>query len=94
MKSIIQSEKECYLTGARYNLHEHHVFYGSGLRSKSEKYGLKIFLRADLHNLSAKGVHFNRALDLKLKREIQEIAMNCYGWTKEDFIRIFGKNYI
>lgn len=94
MKSIIQSEKECYISGSKVNLHEHHVFYGSGLRKKSEKYGLKVYLRADLHNLSDKGVHFNKELDLKIKKEVQIIAMKHYNWTIEDFIRIFGKNYI
>ena len=94
MKSIIQSEKECYITGSKVGLHEHHIFFGYGQRKKSEKYGLKVFLRAELHNLSDKGVHSNKALDLELKRKAQKIAMKHYKWTKEDFIRIFGRNYI
>lgn len=94
MRSIIQSEKECYITGCTFNLHEHHIFFGRGLRKLSEKYGLKIYLRADYHNLADYGVHFNKELDLQIKEMAQRKAMEYYGWTKEDFIRIFGKNYI
>lgn len=93
-KSIIQSEKECYITGSSYNLHEHHIIYGNGLRKLSEKYGLKVWLRADWHNMSDYGVHFNKALDLKLKQMAQKKAMKYYGWSVEDFIEIFGKSYI
>ena len=93
-KSIIQDTKECYLTGATYNLHEHHIFYGTGLRKLSEKYGLKIYLRADKHNMSNEGVHFNPELDLQIKQMAQKKAMEHYGWTVADFIRIFGRNYL
>lgn len=93
-KSIMQREKECYVTGAIGNLHEHHIFYGSGLRKKSEHYGLKVWLRADYHNMSDYGVHFDKEFDLKLKREAQEKAMEKYGWSVEEFIEKFGRNYV
>lgn len=93
-KSIMQKDKECYLTGSTFNLHEHHIFFGTGLRKLSERYGLKVYLRGDLHNLSDKGVHFNKELDLRLKKEAQEKAMKHYKWSKEEFINKFGKNYI
>lgn len=92
-KSIIQKDKECFITKSTYNLHEHHVFEGS-CRQLSEKYGLKIWLRADWHNMSDYGIHFNKKLDLKVKKEVQKTAMQKYNWTTEDFIRIFGKNYL
>ncbi len=93
MKSIIQTVKQCYITGSEYNLHEHHVFNGSN-RKKSEKYGLKIWLRADWHNMEKYSVHMDAELDRRIKAEVQQIAMDHYGWTVEDFIRMFGKNYI
>ena len=93
-KSIIQTEKECYLTGTTYNLHEHHIFYGTGLRKLSEKYGLKIWLKAELHNMSNEGVHFNPELDLQIKQMAQTKAMEHYGWSVADFIKIFGRNYL
>lgn len=94
MKSIIQDVKECYLTGTTINLHEHHIFFGRGLRKLSEKYGLKIWLKAELHNMSDQGVHFNKELDLSIKQMAQKKAMEHYGWTVEEFIKIFGKSYI
>lgn len=93
-KSIIQSEKVCYITGTPYNLHEHHIFEGYGVRQLSEQYGLKVWLREDWHDTTDYSVHFNKALDLELKRMAQEKAMEYYGWTTEDFIKIFGRNYI
>lgn len=60
----------------------------------SEKYGLFVFLRPELHNLTDKGVHFNKEFDLYLKKIGQQSAMDCYGWTVEKFISVFGKNYL
>ena len=93
-KSIIQNEKECYITGSTDNLHEHHIIYGNGFRKLSEKYGLKVWLRADWHNMADYGVHFDKNLDLELKQMAQRKAMKHYGWTVEQFIKIFGKSYI
>lgn len=92
MKSIVQNDKRCYITGDEWNLHEHHVFGGAN-RKNSERYGLKIYLRADWHNLEKYGIHNDAALNRRIKAEVQAIAMEYYDWTTEDFIRIFGKNY-
>lgn len=92
-KSIIQDEKICYITGRGDNLEEHHVYCGVGNRKLSEKYGLKVYLTAELHR-GPQGVHCNRELDLKIKEEVQEKAMEYYGWDIEDFRYIFGKSYI
>ncbi len=92
-KSIIQGEKVCFITGDSYNLHSHHIFGGS-CRKLSEKYGLKIWLRADWHNMSNYGIHFDSELNNRVKKVTQKIAMAFYGWSTEDFIRIFGRNYI
>lgn len=94
MKSIIQSEKKCYITGRTDNLHEHHVFFGKN-RNLSERYGLKIWLVSEYHNMGDYGVHgkHGKPLDGKIKREVQIKAMEYYGWSVEDFIRIFGRNY-
>ena len=96
MKSIIQTEKKCYITGRTDNLHEHHVYFGTSNRKLSEKYGLKIWIVGELHNLGDFGVHgkYGHELDLKIKREVQIKAMEHYGWSVEDFIRRFGRSYI
>ena len=94
MKSIITEEKKCYICGSRVCLESHHVFSGVANRKKSEEYGLKVPLCHWCHNEPPNGVHHNKAVREKLQRTVQEIAMNHYGWTTEEFIKIFGKNYI
>lgn len=91
MKSIMQDEKECYITGSTENLHKHHIFFG-GNRKNSEKYGCWVWLRADWHNMSSYGVHFDRELDLRLKAECQ--AKFEAIWGHEKFMHIFGRNYL
>ena len=75
------------------NLHRHEVFFGSN-RKKSIEYGLVVFLAPEMHNMSNAGVHFDREFDLELKRLGQKAAMDYYGWSIEDFIKIFGNNYL
>lgn len=40
------------------------------------------------------GVHQNVNERLYLKRYAQRIAMNHFGWSEDDFIREFAKNYL
>lgn len=92
-KSLMQSEKVCYVTGSSFNLHRHHIFHGRSLRRKSEEYGCWCYLIAPLHNTSKQGVHNgNTELDLKLKRECQARFEEKYGHTK--FMELFGRNYL
>lgn len=90
-KSLLQNEKKCYITGSTNNLHQHHV-YGGCNRKNSDKYGCWIWLRADWHNLSSYGVHFNKELDLKLKRECQKKFEEKY--SHEKFMEVFKRNYL
>lgn len=91
MKSIIQTERECYVCGTTQNLHEHHIF-GAANRKHSESYGLKIYLCAPHHNMSDKGIHFNKELDISVKQMAQEIFEETH--TREEFREIFGKSYL
>jgi hypothetical protein len=86
-----QVEKKCYITGATEGLHKHHIF-GAANRKLSEQYGLYVYLIPEYHNMSDKGVHFNREFDLQLKREGQ--AKFEQEHSREEFIRLFGKNYL
>ncbi len=90
-KSIMQDEKICYITGDTTNLHKHHIF-GAANRRLSEQYGLWIWLRADWHNLSNYGIHFNKTLDTDIKRKAQVMFNSSY--PQLSFIKIFGKNYL
>lgn len=89
MNSILQTEKECYLTGAKEGLHKHHIF-GGPRRQAAEKWGCWVWLRAEWHTGPC-GVHFNRSLDLALKQEAQDRFEQLYGHDK--FMAVFGKNY-
>ena len=80
---------KCYICGDVNNIHIHHIF-GAANKANSEKYGFLVPLRADWHNMSDYGVHFNKELDLKLKRKCQDYWLEHIG-TKEDFIATFGK---
>jgi len=91
-KSIMQNEKECYVTGSMYDLHKHHVFSGTANRRKSEQWGCWIWLRSDYHNLSNHSVHVDRELDLRIKRETQRRFEELYG--HDLFVKEFGKSWL
>ena len=84
-------EKKCYITGATEGLHKHHIF-GAANRKLSEQYGLYVYLIPEYHNMSDKGVHFNKEFDLQLKREGQRKFEETH--SREDFLRLFGRNYL
>lgn len=90
-KSILQKDKECYLTGDTQCLHKHHVFGGAN-RKHSEHYGLWVYLRADWHNMSNYGVHNDVTLDVELKQTAQRAFEKKY--SHELFMSVFGKNYL
>ncbi len=93
-ESIIDKELEtCFICGTTQNIHIHHIFGGPN-RKLSTKYGIVVALCARHHNMSNDGVHFNRTLDLKLKKHAQQKAMNKYGWDISEFVKIFGKSYL
>jgi hypothetical protein len=95
MKSIIQADKErCYLCGRNNsceNLDEHHVFFGP-YRSKSEKYGLKVYLHHQRCHLD--GVHRSSEICRMVQERVQRIAMKHYGWTEDEFRSMFGRSYL
>ena len=87
-------ENPLYSTERINGYHRHEVFFGSSNRQLSIKYGLIVFLPPELHNMSNKGVHFDHNFDLQLKQIGQATAMKYYGWSKEEFIKVFGRNFI
>lgn len=91
-KSIMQNEKVCYVTGRTDNLHKHHVFYGTANRKKSEHWGCWIWLIGELHNMSDKGIHFDKDFDLKVKQETQRKFEELHG--HELFMKEFGRSWL
>ena len=93
IKSIIQNEKVCYITGDTYDLHEHHVF-GGAYKAASDRLGLKIYLRPDWHNMADYGIHFDKELRERIQDEVQRFAMEYYGWTIEQWIIEVGRSFL
>ena len=92
MNSIIQDEKCCFITGATTGLHEHHIYKGAR-RKLSEKHGLKVWLRYDIHM----ALHDHRKPYETLENDLKVIGQKAFednGGTREDFMRIFGRNYL
>lgn len=92
LDSIIQTEKACYICGNTIDLHSHHIFYGQKNHKWSEKYGLKVWLCPPHHNMSNAGVHLNKALDTEIKQIAQRKFEETH--TREEFMKIFGRNYL
>jgi hypothetical protein len=97
MKSIMQTEKECYFCGNTIGLDEHHVFGGWGNRQIAEKYGLKVYLCNDFtNNKCHKRIHEGEdkvELMEMLHKRGQEAFESRWG-TREDFMKKFGRNYL
>ena len=87
-KSIMQEDRECFISGYRGALDKHHIYAGS-CRKASEKYGCWVWLRHDIHmELHDR----NKTLDKLLRRTCQERFEETY--SREMFMEIFGKSYL
>lgn len=91
------TEKKCFLCGRNGSadpLDRHHIF-GGPYRKKSEKYGLTVYLcHNNCHIFGSEAVHRNASNMLMVKQYGQRKAMQEQGWTIEEFIKEFGKNYL
>lgn len=88
---------KCFLCGRNGNgdpLEHHHIFGGSR-RKHSEKYGLVVLLCGErCHRLGRYAVHQNGEVMDYLHKYGQRKAMKEQGWTTEDFMKVFGANYL
>lgn len=89
--------RECWLCGRNGcgdPLDGHHIFGGCN-RKKSEQYGLVVYLcHSRCHENGKEAAHKNAETMLRLHQWGQQKVMEEQGWTTEDFIREFGRNYI
>jgi len=84
----------CGKNGSRDPLDKHHVFGGAN-RKKSEKYGLTVYLCHNTCHLFGPDAAHRSAETARMLHEYgQRKAMREQGWTTEDFIREFGRNYL
>lgn len=80
------------MTGSTENLHVHHIFSGTANRKISDENGFWVYLTGYWHNQSNNGVHFNRKLDLHLKKLCQKKYEESH--SRNDFMKLVGRNYL
>jgi hypothetical protein len=91
-KSILDTDKSrCYVCNRNNWIEKHHI-YGASNRNKSELNGFTVYLCHYCHNEPPNGVHFNRELDLKLKRDCQKKYEETH--TREEFRNLIGRSYL
>ena len=96
--SILQHSTECFLCRKYFDicndrgLHLHHVYEGWGNRRQSDRNGFVIWLCPEHHNMSEYGIHFNKDVDLEVKRECQRKFEETQ--SREEFMEIIGRNYL
>lgn len=93
---ITEDLTKCIECGCNVNINKHEIFGGTAKRQLSIKYGLVIPLCGLFcHNqYDSIGIHFDSSLCEKWHKKGQIKAMQHYGWSKEDFIKIFGRSYL
>ena len=92
MRSLFSQDRECWLCGNPH-VHKHHV-YGGARRRLSEAEGCWLYLCPAHHNMSPHGVHLDRELDLRIKRECQTRWMVANQRGEAEFIQTFGRSYL
>ena len=98
MKSILSNEHQCYICGNTYDLDKHHI-YGGGNRQVSEANGFWVYLCKRHHTMSCYAVHPLPGVEWygeENKKMLQTACQKVYErtHTREEFIRLIGKNYI
>jgi hypothetical protein len=94
-KSILQTEKKCFITGRTDRLEKHHVYPGRGNRKVSDQNGFWVWLTHDLHNGNdPMAVHNNpnQGYDLLLKQFCQREYEKDHD--RADFIKLIGRSYL
>lgn len=94
--SILQDDLTCcFLCGRRdRKLDRHEVFFGAAYRQKSKADGLWVCLcHEDCHE-GKNGAQYNREVRERLSAYAQEKAQDKYGWSTEEWIARYGKNWL
>ena len=84
----------CGRNGCADPLDKHHLFGGCD-RKKSERYGAWVYLcHRRCHESGPHAAHRDPDVMRRLREYGQRKIMREQGWTTEDFIREFGRNYL
>lgn len=103
-RSIMQRTKECYLCRkaadergflgqlSSSGLHRHHVIFGPGYRSLSEKFGLWVYLCPLHHTEGWEAVHKNKRINRELREEAERAFLKEHTIT--EWMEHFTRNYL
>lgn len=91
MKSILQSEKVCYICGKQITLERHHCISGFANRKISEHYGLWVWLCHDCHT-GTEGAQYDKDKNIRLKQDAQRAYERNH--THSEWMNLIRKNYI
>lgn len=93
IESILQDDtSRCYLCGREGGKLDRHEPLQGRNRQKSKQLGLWVALCHRPCHLEI--AHGDPEVMLMLKQRAQIAAQTTYQWTKEDFIREIGRNYL
>lgn len=90
-KSIMQTQRECYICHNPFNTELHHIYEGSRRRI-SDCNGFAVYLCPDHHTMSAFSAHRDPGLNRWLKQQCQRMYERSH--SRPEFMEIVGKNYL
>lgn len=84
---------ECFLCGNYETVERHHLF-GGPFRKKADRLKLTVMLCPWCYLAAKDRAHKSAETRLYLHKYGQQKTMREQGWSVEDFVREFGKNYL
>ena len=91
MKSIVQTDKQCFLCGRETYLERHHIFAGTANRKISEREGLWVWLCHECHT-GTDGAQYDHDSNLYLKQVAQMSYEKTH--THDQWMKLIRKNYL
>lgn len=92
--SILQHGEYCFLCGRMDRKLDRHEPFGGAYREKSKWDGLWLLLCHEGCHEGRYGAHGSREVRDYLRAYTQGKAMEVYGWTTEQWVARYGKNYL
>lgn len=91
--SILTNDLEHCIECGRWGVELHEVFFGKNRKTSIEDGCVIPLCKAVHHQGNLRGIHQDKALDLKYKKLMQKKWQEHYNKTTEDFIKRYGRNY-
>lgn len=89
---MLGKRDRCYICGRRDELELHHIYFGNPWRKISDENGFTVMLCPGCHRTKTSAVHRSKDTDLRLKQIMQHEFEKQR--SREDFIKLIGRNYL